>query len=109
MASEKLVSAWEEAYQQYTDAAKANVADTSVAVASAWRALAENTELPWWLFAAVNSAAEAFEQQGDTGGTRPVNGAVVAPRRADGDDDQESERTVVTPVGRVLQHRAAVS
>jgi hypothetical protein len=57
---------WEDAYRTYEDASAANIADTSRAVAMAWRALGADTTLPWWLTAAVLSAAEAFEHQADT-------------------------------------------
>ncbi len=106
MVAEKLVSAWEETYREYMDGARTDVADTSVAVATAWRALAENVELPWWLFAAVNSAAEAFEHQGEVcGANRAPNGVAAASfrrggcerRDEDNDQDQEPERAFVVP------------
>ncbi|WP_020670411.1 hypothetical protein [Amycolatopsis nigrescens] len=72
----ELVQAWESAYRQYT-AMSATVnrfpsvdqrlawemAAASAAVASAWRALECDGFHPWWLTAAVRSAAEAFEGQ----------------------------------------------
>lgn len=113
MTSEKLVSAWEEAYREYMDPERMEVADTSVAVATAWRELAADTELPWWLYAAVNSAAEAFEHQGEVRVAAPANGAAGSPdgtvvlpvRRGggepseeDGEPDQESDRASDTAV-----------
>ena len=65
MVSKELVFAWEDAYRRYFGAAGPNVVDTSRAVASAWRGLAESDALPWWLSAAVRSAAEAFERQAE--------------------------------------------
>jgi hypothetical protein len=35
----------------------------AVAVAVAWRQIASRQQLPWWLLAAVDSAAQAFEAQ----------------------------------------------
>lgn len=35
----------------------------SRSVASAWREITAHAELPWWLTAAVASAAEAFDEQ----------------------------------------------
>ena len=85
MAPEQLVSAWENAYREYSDDAETDVADVSLEVATAWRALAENAELPWWLSAAVRSAAEAFERQGEACRAWAVNGVTIAlPRQADG-------------------------
>lgn len=73
---EPLVRAWEVAYRQYglanelsarlpsdDPAAAWQMATASWAVASAWREIATVVRLPWWLFAAVEAAAEAFETQ----------------------------------------------
>ncbi|SFB29132.1 hypothetical protein SAMN05216266_107292 [Amycolatopsis marina] len=76
MATKKQVRAWEEAYRHYgstselvartrqVDAATAqDMASASWAVAVSWRAIAGNPELPWWMLAALESAAQAFEEQ----------------------------------------------
>jgi S-DNA-T family DNA segregation ATPase FtsK/SpoIIIE len=76
MVSKKLVRAWEDAYRKYGAASETTVrsrtvdgatawemAHASWAVASAWRGIASNRGLVWWALAAVESAAEAFEDQ----------------------------------------------
>jgi hypothetical protein len=63
--SEDLIRAWEDAYRRYGSAAGANVAPASRAVAMAWRDIACMSRLPWWMLAAVESAAEAFEDQAE--------------------------------------------
>ncbi|HKS46869.1 MAG TPA: hypothetical protein VJT49_17515 [Amycolatopsis sp.] len=63
--SEDLIRAWEDAYRRYGSAAGANVAPASRAVALAWRDIASTSRLPWWVLAAVESAAEAFEDQAE--------------------------------------------
>lgn len=63
--SEDLIRAWEDAYRRYGSAAGANVAPASRAVALAWRDIACTSRLPWWALAAVESAAEAFEDQAE--------------------------------------------
>jgi hypothetical protein len=78
LVSAEKVSAWEHAYRRYTQAldvvgcsqdADHGVVDELVSasrlVATAWRAIAVQTELPWWMAAAVESAAEAFDGQAD--------------------------------------------
>lgn len=73
---EPYVRAWESAYQQYghvsemaarmpadDPAAAWHMATASWGVAAAWREIASAGRLPWWLLAAVESAAEAFESQ----------------------------------------------
>ncbi|MFD2417343.1 hypothetical protein [Amycolatopsis pigmentata] len=65
MVSEDLIRAWEDAYRRYGSAAGANVAPASRAVALAWRDIACTSRLPWWVLAAVESAAEAFEDQAE--------------------------------------------
>lgn len=69
--------AWEEAYRAYASVNEAVARSRSVdadtagamavassAVASSWRALAASArEQPWWVLAAVGSAAQAFEEQ----------------------------------------------
>lgn len=67
MNPEELISAWEDAYREYGEDADEDLRGTSRAVAKAWCALAESVDLPWWLYAAVRSAAEAFEVQGEPG------------------------------------------
>lgn len=63
--SEDLIRAWEDAYRRYGSAVGANVAPASRAVALAWRDIACTSRLPWWVLAAVESAAEAFEDQAE--------------------------------------------
>lgn len=70
-----LVAAWESEYRRYGQAAELSLwaggdpgdasamADASASVAVAWRRIAGSTVLPWWLLAAVDSAAQAFEAQ----------------------------------------------
>ncbi|MTD54510.1 hypothetical protein [Amycolatopsis pithecellobii] len=72
-----LILAWEDAYRRYSAAAGPNVVETSRAVACAWRELETAGALPWWLRAAVRSAAEAFEQQARSWEAESVR---VAPR-----------------------------
>jgi hypothetical protein len=59
------IAAWEDAYRGYGKATETEVASASRAVAVAWRNLAAISELPWWLLAAVQSAAESFDFQAD--------------------------------------------
>ena len=76
MASEKSTRVWEAAYRQYgrawetaarsgkgDPAAAREMATASWAVAAAWRQIATATTLPWWILAAIESAAGAFESQ----------------------------------------------
>lgn len=65
MALGERVIVWEDAYRRYQSSAGPNVVVTSRAVASAWRSILQVAELPWWLLAAVGSAAEAFERQAE--------------------------------------------
>ena len=65
MTVHELVIVWEDAYRRYQGSAGPNVVVTSRAVAMAWRALATVGDLPWWLHAAVESAAAAFERQAE--------------------------------------------
>jgi hypothetical protein len=72
----KLLTGWEDAYRQYGRASETvtrtrdtdpaaiwQMAVTSSAVAVAWRQVASRRQLPWWLLAAVDAAAQAFEAQ----------------------------------------------
>lgn len=84
-ASEKSIQAWEAAYRQYGHAwettarcgkndpnAARDMAAASWAVAAAWRQITSATRLPWWVLAALESAAGAFESQAreyETGST----------------------------------------
>ncbi len=76
MATKKQVRAWEEAYRRYgvtsDRVARTQEVDTATAhdmalasreVAAAWRSIAANPDLPWWTLAALESAAQAFEEQ----------------------------------------------
>lgn len=71
-----LVDGWQNAYRAYGLASSNlgrlgegdigalwRMASTSGAVAVAWRRIAGGTDLPWWMLAAVESAAQAFEAQ----------------------------------------------
>ena len=73
---EKPIRVWETAYRQYGHAwettarcgksdptAARDMAAASWAVAAAWRQIASATRLPWWVLAALESAAGAFESQ----------------------------------------------
>jgi hypothetical protein len=75
-ASDKSTRSWETAYRQYgrawemtarcgkgDPAAAQEMAAASWAVAAAWRQIAAATRLPWWVLAAIESAAGAFESQ----------------------------------------------
>lgn len=73
--SEDLIRAWEDAYRRYGSAAGADVAPASRAVAMAWRDIACTSGLPWWMLAAVESAAEAFEEQAEQWEARARQGA----------------------------------
>src|SRR4051794_19299016 len=65
MVSRDLIHAWEDAYCWYGVASGAEIAPASRAVALAWRDLVCTSTLPWWVLAAVESAAQAFEDQAD--------------------------------------------
>lgn len=102
MVTKKMVRAWEEAYRRYgtasdqvartreVDAATAQeMASASWAVAAAWRGIASDRELSWWMLAALESAAQAFEEQAQDWHTRsaaPSCGvaSVRPPERAGG-------------------------
>ncbi|OLR90391.1 hypothetical protein [Actinokineospora bangkokensis] len=69
---EPLSSRWEDSYKQYvrtvavraTGAGEARViAEASGAVAQTWRAISNVPGLPWWSVAAVQAAAEVFDEQ----------------------------------------------
>lgn len=73
---EPFVRMWESAYVEYGQAremtarmsvddpaAAWHMATTSWAVANAWREITTVARLPWWMLAAVEAAAEAFETQ----------------------------------------------
>jgi hypothetical protein len=75
-AADKSTRIWETAYRQYgrawemtarcgkgDPAAAREMAAASWAVAAAWRQIADATRLPWWVLAAIESAAGAFESQ----------------------------------------------
>ena len=76
MVSPEAVVAWEDAYRRYTHVlevvdrsrrtdpvAVRELISVSRAVASAWRAITTQVGLPWWIAAAAESAAEAFDEQ----------------------------------------------
>lgn len=87
MVPAKLVGIWENSYRAYGRAvehiARAGATDRQAAwdyahsswsVAAAWRQLAASSELPWWALAAVQSAAQAFEEQARTWDQRAGKG-----------------------------------
>src|SRR5690349_799984 len=80
MIAQDLVVTWEDAYRRYGHAVGSDVTETSRAVAGAWHELAACAELPWWLSAAVRSAAQAFEHQ-----------AEAWAGQAEGSEDEEGE------------------
>jgi hypothetical protein len=74
--ADRLIRAWENAYRKYAHAnemvavlterdpaAAWEMAATSAEVARTWRDLASARNLQWWIRAAVQSAAAAFESQ----------------------------------------------
>ena len=76
LVSPEAVLAWEDAYRRYTHVSEVvghsrgidpravnELIAVSRSVASAWRANTAHAEVPWWLAAAVASAAEAFDEQ----------------------------------------------
>lgn len=68
MITEELRDRWEAAYRLYTDTVDSHgahaTASASWQVARAWRDIAEHAgSLPWWLRAALETAAEAYEEQ----------------------------------------------
>lgn len=97
MVTKKMVRTWEAAYRRYgtasdrvarareVDAAMAQeMASASLAVAAAWRSIAADEQLSWWTLAALESAAQAFEEQAQdwhrrVGDGRPREVASVRP------------------------------
>ncbi len=76
MVPAELVERWEAAYRRYRDVSESaassvatvRIAARAMAVASrdvavAWRQLSLQPGLPWWILAAVGSAAQSFEFQ----------------------------------------------
>jgi hypothetical protein len=107
MVAQDLVVTWEDVYRRYAGAVGEDVTKTSWAVARAWRELAARTELPWWLSAAVRSAAQAFEHQAEAlaagwGGRDDMASAAGTANDDRGDEDEEEEHRayhrVVLPV-----------
>lgn len=75
-ATPMFVDSWVRAYREYGQAtvqvaqlgerdpeSARRMASASTAVATAWRRIAESGRLPWWISAALDSAAQAFEAQ----------------------------------------------
>lgn len=75
-AGDRCVRVWEGAYRHYgrmweltarspkgDPAAAREMAAASRAVAAAWRAIEADISLPWWVAAALHSAAAAFDEQ----------------------------------------------
>jgi hypothetical protein len=76
MVPEGLVRRWETAYREYGLASKMvnttepgdravarQMARASKDVADAWRLMASEPDMPWWVLAALGAAAQAFEYQ----------------------------------------------
>jgi hypothetical protein len=76
MAADQCTRVWEGAYRHYgriwelttrspkgDPAVAREMAAASRAVAAAWRAIEATITLPWWMLAALQSAASAFEEQ----------------------------------------------
>ena len=74
--ADEAIRSWESAYRNYGQVRNVPVVPSEIsaelrrqmvsaswAVASAWRQIARTRRLPWWLLAAVESAAQAFEAQ----------------------------------------------
>ncbi|SES12679.1 hypothetical protein SAMN04487818_107466 [Actinokineospora terrae] len=60
----ELVERWEAAYSRYDGGDLHDMADVSAAVGTLWREMATAVPgSPWWLVAALVTAAEAFEAQ----------------------------------------------
>jgi hypothetical protein len=87
MATKKQVRDWEEAYHHYGASSEVvartwqinattaqDMASASWAVANSWRSIAGNPELPWWMLAALESAAQAFEEQAHHWHSRSTDG-----------------------------------
>ena len=96
LADKDAIAAWEEAYREYEKAT--DVAVASRAVAAAWRNLAVTFELPWWLLAAVHSAAEAFDLQARAWeATQRHAGATDSPLFEEDDTDKAIQRQYIWP------------
>jgi hypothetical protein len=76
MVSETLVRRWEAAYRAYGLASETvsssvpgdgavarDMARASRDVATVWREMAAEPDIPWWSIAALSAAAQAFEHQ----------------------------------------------
>ena len=99
MVSEGLVSRWEAVYREYGTASQrlssSEPGDRSVArlmarasadVAAVWREMSGESDMPWWLVAALGAAAQAFEYQARDWSARAkqrsaANGAGPGPYR----------------------------
>jgi len=90
MVAKDLVVTWEDTYRRYESAVGNDVTEASRALAGTWRELAAAVELPWWLSAAVRSAAQAFEHQADAwAGGWPGHDDMAAAIRTDAEDYEE--------------------
>jgi hypothetical protein len=98
LADKDAIAAWEEAYREYEKALATDVVGASRAVAAAWRNLAVDLELPWWLLAAVHSAAEAFDLQAEAweAASRQA-GATDSPMSKEDDTDKAVRRRYTWP------------
>lgn len=89
MVVQDLVVAWEKAYSRYETAMGDDVTETSRAVAGAWHELAAHAELPWWLSAAVRTAAQAFEHQAEDWAADEIRHAAAVTGTADDDNEED--------------------
>jgi hypothetical protein len=94
MVAQDLVVSWEDAYRRYVSAPGQEVTETSRAVAGAWRDLAACAELPWWLSAAVRSAAQAFEEQAEAWTADEVGRDDLAGTDDESEEDDEDDHGV---------------
>lgn len=92
MVAQDLVVVWEDAYRRYESAAVGNdVTEASRAVAGAWHELATCVDLPWWLSAAVRSAAQAFEHQAADWSACDAGHDDMAVHTDDEDEEEEED------------------
>jgi hypothetical protein len=97
MVPDELVRRWERAYRRYVEASKASMvagdqqaarqmALASRQVAVIWQEIDARSDLPWWMAAAVSTAAQAFEFQARDWTARaelawPVDNGSLGPQR----------------------------
>ena len=111
MVAQELVVAWEDAYRRYESAEGDDVTEASWAVAGAWHNLAACAELPWWLSAAVRSAAQAFEHQAKAWAAdgEDDDRAAVHPNDEDEEEDDDETHVAYGTVALPAQQRNRIS